>query len=248
MLKKKLLFLCVLFVVFISPISSFAGGKITLATLDWEPYIGQKLENNGFVSEIVHEAYKRGGYEVTDSFLPWARVVKMAEEGKVDGYYPEYYAEELKEKYIVSDPYPGGPLGFFKLKSNDVKYSTIEDLKPYRIGVVRGYVNTAAFDSADYLKKDEAVDDNANIRKLLASRIDMFVADKYVGIYLMQQSFKNDMDKVEFMDPPLEMKDLFVCIGKQIKNSQELMDVFNKGLKSMIEDGTLKTIMQKHGF
>ncbi|MBF0119931.1 MAG: transporter substrate-binding domain-containing protein [Desulfobacterales bacterium] len=221
---------------------------VTLATLDWEPYIGEKLENNGFISEIVHEAFKRKGYKVKNEFLPWARVIKMAEEGKVDGYYPEYFTEELKKNYIVSESYPCGPLGFAKIKDKNISYKNMEDLKPYKIGIVRGYVNTAEFDAATYLKKDEAVDDITNIKKLLAGRIDLIVIDKYVLSYQLKKELPDKLNQIEFIEPPLETKELFTCIGKKIQNGEELMKMFNEGLNEIKKDGTLKKIMQKHGF
>ncbi|MBA4369803.1 MAG: amino acid ABC transporter substrate-binding protein, partial [Desulfobacterium sp.] len=106
---------------------------LSFATLEWEPYIGKNLPNQGYVAEIVKLAYEKAGYRVEYKFMPWARVVMMTKNGKFDGYLPEYYAEELRENFLVSDPFPGGPLGLFKRKNETIVYKTIQDLKPYKI-------------------------------------------------------------------------------------------------------------------
>ena len=104
----------------------------------------------------------------------------MAVNGEVDGYFPEYYAEDLKEHSLLPDPFEGGPVGFFKRTGSPIIYSTLEELKDCKIGVLRGYVNEENFDAADYLKKEEVKDDLTNIKKLLAERIDLFVGDKFI--------------------------------------------------------------------
>ena len=207
---------------------------IKLATLDWEPYIGQKLANNGYVAGIAREAFLREGYELQLDFLPWARVVQETKSGKYDGYFPEYYSKEVEKDFIFSAKFKGGPLGFFK--------------KPYTIGVVREYVNTEEFDKADYLKKEEVVDDLTNIKKLLAGRIDLFVADKFVGLYLLRTFLPEKAGEMDFISPSLEEKDLYLCFPKQITRSEMLVKVFNSGLEKIIKDGTVNKILKKHGF
>lgn len=227
----------------------FAAEKtVTLATLDWEPYIGRNLKNQGYVAEIVREAFKRSGYSVDLKFMPWARAVRMARIGRVDGYFPEYYSEDVKSHSIFSAPFKGGPMGFFARKGRNISYTKLQDLKPYSIGVVRGYVNTEAFDKATYLNRQEATDDITNLKKLLKGRIDLMVSDKFVGLYILEKNMPDEKDQVEFMEPPLENKDLFVCFPKNLPGSNKIMTDFNDGLIKIKDDGTLDRIMKRHGF
>ncbi len=248
-MKKRLSLLLLVLVFLMVGTNVFAASKtIKLATLDWEPYIGRDLKDNGYVAEIVREAFRRKGYTVKIKFLPWARVLKMAKDGKVDGYFPEYYSAERENEFLFSNEFPGGPLGFFKRKDSDISYNKLTDLKPYRIGVVRGYVNTKEFDAADYLKKEPALDDLTNIKKLLAGRIDLLVADKFVGLDLLERNLSNHVGDIEFVQPALELKPLYVCFPRTLSASQMYNKVFNAGLKEIKEDGTLDKILTKHGF
>ena len=127
-MKRTVLFVMI-FLVVVS--ISFSGEVIRLATLDWEPYIGQELKNEGYVAEVVKEAFKKEGYEVEYTYLPWARVVHMAKKGDYDGYFPEYYSKEVEEEFIFSEKFKGGPLGFFRKKGSKIEYKELVDLKPY---------------------------------------------------------------------------------------------------------------------
>lgn len=248
-MKKNLFLVCCLlaFASFLAnPVRS--AETLTLATLDWEPYIGQNMPNQGYVAALVKEAYATAGYEVKYEFMPWARVVALAKEGKTDGYLPEYYAESLKTDFLVSEPFPGGPLGFFKRKADKVTFTNLQDLKDLKIGVVRDYVNTEEFDKAAFLTKEEANDDITNLRKLLGNRLDLAVMDKYVGMYLIQKEMADKAGELEFVSPVLEEKSLYLCISKKTANAEAKIKAFNDGLKAMHDNGKLAALLKSSGF
>jgi polar amino acid transport system substrate-binding protein len=226
----------------------FCAEKIKLSSLDWKPYIGKSLKNEGYAAEVVKKAFEISDYRAQIDYFPWARTVEMAKSGKYDGYFPEYYSKSLHENFLVSNPFPGGPLVFFKLKSKNISWSELEDLKGYNIGVVRGYVNTKEFDTADYLIKDPVKDDLTNLKKLAAERIDLMVADKFVGLYLIQKKMPRYINIIEAVEPVLEQKDLFLCISKNAKDSVNKINAFNKGLEKLKSNGELNKILKKHGF
>lgn len=245
-MTKKLSVL-IAFVFFALSFPVMAGEPLKIASLEWEPYIGPKMEGGGYVAEIMNEAFKKSGKAIQIDYLPWARAVKMAKDGEYAGYMPEYYSEDLKKDFILSAPFPGGPLGLFKKKTKNIQFKKIDDLKPYSIGVVRGYVNTAEFDAAAYLKKEEAKDDLTNFRKLSVDRIDLVVCDKYVGEHILKAELGAAAAEIEFMEPPLENKDLYLCISKALPDGQKIIDDFNSVIKQMTDDGSIKKIMEKHG-
>ncbi len=238
----------VIFSIIVFTSTAYGGKKLVLSTLDWAPYIGKSMENNGYVAVLVKEAFKRGGYDTQFKFYQWSRVVGLAKSGKVDGYFPEYYSKGVKSYAIFSDPFPGGPLGFFKLKKSKISYKNLNDLKKYKIGTVFGYVNTKEFDSASYLKKIPVKDDLTNFKKLFAGRLDLLVADKFVGLKLIAENLPTKAKHFEFMSKSLEEKDLYVCISKKNKDAKIIINAFNNGLKKMETDGSIKKILNRFGF
>lgn len=236
---------------------AIAGQVVTLASLEWEPYIGPNMDNNGYVHEIVSEAFKRSGINVDIRFLPWARAVKTAQTGKRDGLFPEYYDEGRLKDFVFSESFPGGPVGLYKRKDNKVKFTVdpqknqteaLKALKQYRFGVVRGYINTKEFDEASFLTKDVANSDETNLKKLFKGRIDFIFIDKYVAKHIIVRKYPHFLSDLEFMEPPLEVKPLYIAFSKQAKDYQTKLKSFNDGLKKLREEGMLDKIMEKHGF
>jgi len=228
--------------------SPLQARQVVLATTAWEPYIGPNLPGQGYVAEVAREALARSGHSLRLVFLPWARAVQMAKSGKADGYLPEYEAQELRKHFLFSAPFPGGPVGFFKLRDRTaIRWRGLDSLKPYRIGVVRGYVNTAEFDARTDLRKQYVNSDETNLRMLLAGRIDLMVADEYVGYALARNISRQAAARIEFLLPPLEEKALFACFPAHLPGSGDLLKDFNLGLEQLEKDGTLRKLRARHG-
>ncbi|WDP90205.1 MAG: transporter substrate-binding domain-containing protein [Desulfobacter sp.] len=227
------------------PAATRAGNRLVLATLDWEPYIGRQMKDQGFLAVIIRQAFQRSGVDVKIEFHQWSRVVGLAKKGRVDGYFPEYYAPRIKDYAEFSAPIPAGPVGFFSLKTAGIRYTRLEELKKYRIGIVKGYVNASEFDAADFLDKHGVKDDLSNLKLLLAGRVNLMVADKYVGFHLLKKHMPDRASEVEFLPTILEPKDIFVCISTKIKKTGYFLKAFNRGLAQMTADGTLGRLLPK---
>ncbi|MBA4368891.1 MAG: hypothetical protein C0403_14785 [Desulfobacterium sp.] len=74
------------------------------------------------------------------------------------------------------------------------------------------------------------------------------MADKFVGRYIISKNLPDNMNDIEFLSPPLEVKNLYLCISKITPDAEKKMEMFNKGLKELDKEGTLNSIMKKHGF
>ncbi len=65
-----------------------AEEPLSLATLEWAPYVGKDLPDRGFATEIVTEVLGRSGYGVDITFMPWVRVLRRVARGEADALYP----------------------------------------------------------------------------------------------------------------------------------------------------------------
>jgi len=218
---------------------------IKLATLEWPPYSGKSLNNGGFTTEIVTKAFARSGYQVEIHYMPWARVLNEVEKGTYSAMFPAYESNERREKYLFSEAFAHSPLVFFQREGLNAQYSKLEDLKEHKIGIVRGYVNTQTFDEANFLNKKIANSDEQNIQKLLKKRIDLAVVDKYFAYHLIQEKQLDEKKRLTSVVPPLENKPLFLCVSKNIDNSNEILDAFQKGLSIIQKEGTVDKIIQQ---
>src|SRR5688572_21588603 len=128
-----------------------AKPTVRLASLEWEPYIGSDLPDQGYVTELVRAAYADQGVAVEIEFYPWARALHLARTGAVDGLVPEYFNASRETEFRFSEPFPGGPLVLYKRRGEAIAFSVdpverqdaaLRALGARKFGVVRGYLNT----------------------------------------------------------------------------------------------------------
>lgn len=220
--------------------SAVASDKVVeLTSLSWPPYSGSTLKGQGASVAVAKAAFKAMGYELKVSFYPWNRAVRLAKDknSKYAGYFPEYYSADIAKEFIFSEPMGSSPLGFAELKSNPINWSSLDDLKPYRIGVVQGYVNTAEFDKMIHnkkLKSSSTISDNNNLKKLAAGRLDLAVVDRNVLKYLINtdKQLKKSAHNIQLNPTLLENKNLYICF-KQTQYGQQLARIYNQGLKKI---------------
>lgn len=233
-----------------------AQKKITLATAERVPYIGRNLLNQGYVHELMTEAFKRVGYVVEIKFYPLSRAKRFARNGNVHGLIPSYYEKALEEYFIFSTPFPGDNIGFLKKKSLQVPYwddprsnltKLLQGLQSYKFGVVRGASIAPVFDQAAFLNKQLVGKDLYNLDKLAGERIQLVVIDKYTAADLMVNQRPHLIGQLEFMRPPLVSNAFHVAFSKKSKGYQQRHKDFNQGLQALIQEGSLDKIRAKHG-
>lgn len=220
------------------------GRVVRLTTLEWPPYTTTEMAHGGESTALVRSALAAMGYKLEVEFFPWKRAVALTRNrSRFDGYFPEYLSDATAQRCLLSDPIGHGLIGFAQLLDRPVRWKTLDDLTPHRIGVVQDYVNSAELDMAIAQHRqgvDLARDDLQNLRKLAAGRVALAVIDRRVFDYLMRhdrqlQAYKG---KLEFNSKPLELKQLFICFRHNARGEQ-LRSLVNAGLKR-IHDSTAR--------
>ncbi len=237
-------------VLFLALFSSVPPGRaeepVSLATLNWAPYVGRDLPNLGFTSEIVRRAFERAGYRVEITFMPWARVLRRVARGDSDAMYPAYHSAERARIFALSDPFAWSYLVFYKQVEAEIHYTRLRDLEGYRIGVVRGYVNSPAFDRAEYLLKEPTDSDESNLQKLLRGRIDLAVIDWHTARHLLENRIPQGIGRLEPLEPPLQVKPLYLGVSKQVPGYRSVVADFNRAISDLSSEGALEQIRRKH--
>ena len=211
------------------------------------PYMGKDLPNQGFLPAVVQEAMKRQGINSETSIVPWARAIKAVKTGQHPIILGVFFTQERTEYLAFSNPVHFNQTGLFSLKSNKIRYKKLEDLAPYKIGVVRGSSYGEQFDRATFLDKYEVIKDMQNADMLLRGRLDLFAGSIDVQWYLIGLHAPDGTNKIETLKPVLSSRALHIGFSKFHPGFERLLKQFNAGLASMIQDGSLHKLGKKHG-
>lgn len=228
--------------------STSMAEKLTFATLNWEPFYGENLPENGFFAALSREAFKRAGYDLELEFMPWKRALELAKRGKYDGILGAYYNKDRTESFYFTDPVSQNEEVFIQKKGRGITYSNLDELKKYKVGSLLGSAQGKELGEMGFSVED-APDEIMNLKKLNAGRVDLFVLGKQQLYFKLKnvETLKPLQDAFEVLDPPFKSFDLYCPITKKRADGEEIVKKFNAALNEMKSDGTYNKILERFG-
>lgn len=215
--------------------------QLRLLTEDYPPFNMQtpSKQITGSATDIVRELMLRSGIRYSIELLPWLRAYNRAvlEPGTCVFATTRTDQRESQFKWI-------GPVGetswvLFGRSDNPRVLNNLEEARRYRLG---GYAGDAV---AQYLiarnfDVDLATQDEQNVRKLLAGRIDYWATGKHSGFLLLAR------EKVSNIRPVLTFNTTFLYLACNIGMSDQLASQLNDTLRKMQKDGTVAKINARY--
>ncbi len=209
-----------------------------LASLEWLPYVGPGLADDGLAGTIAAAAARQFSYTLRVDYFPWKRAMQTGGgDPDFSGYFPAYYTEERARDCHFSAPMGRSMLGLAYLRSAPLEWERPSDLGGMRIGVVSGYSNGSDFDALARQGKlllDASPGDAINLRKLLAGRVRAVVIDKWVLRYLLlaDPALAPERERIVFHRNLLADLSLHVCFQRTAAG-QKLQQQFDAALGHM---------------
>ena len=220
---------------------------IRLTNGEWGPYLSKDAPHYGFASHIVTEAFALAGVKIEYGFFPWARALKLAQDGTWHGSVVWLDSEERREHFYYSDAVVPSKTAFFHLKNSEFDWNSFEDLKGVQIGGTLQYSYGEEFDAAEkagIIKTDRAQTDDLGLKKLLKRRIKLFPGELMVTYDLIRTSFSPEQAASLIHHPKLvNEQPQYLLLSKKIAGSKAMLDLFNEGLKQLKASGKYEQII-----
>jgi polar amino acid transport system substrate-binding protein len=205
-----------------------------LATLEWLPYVGKIVPQDGLSTVIAGAAAKHAGYTLSVDYFEWTvTLAKGEKDAGFAGYFPEYFTEERARACHLSKSIGTSTLGLATMKSTPIQWNALSDLNAVKIGVVEGYSNGEAFDAMVKQGKqpiENAASDTFNLRRLISKKVPAIAIDREVLRYLLLRSPMRD--ETIFSTKPLGELTLHVCF-KRTAAGKEMQEAFDAGLQKV---------------
>ncbi|MET3138864.1 polar amino acid transport system substrate-binding protein [Undibacterium sp. GrIS 1.2] len=221
-----------------SPIFAADNSVMRLASLEWAPYVGSRLHQEGLTAGIVKVAARQIGMDAKISYSPWSRTVYAGlNDPNYAGYFPAFYLKEREKTCYFSGVLGHSVVGFAHLKERPFQWTKLNDLRGIKIGIVQDYANGEEFDAMvkqRVLDTDAAPSDVSNLRKLLAHRVDVIVIDKYVLHQLLasEPSLQADKNRIEYYPHELAKFSMHICFQRN-ERGLAIQKAFNLALNKI---------------
>ena len=214
--------------------------------------MGKPAKLPGIAMEIAKAVFEPLGYQITLDFRPAARAVRATRYGKFTAYvtvkeaapdliYPEH--EVLMAKVC-----------FFVKKGNPWRYEGIDSLKKVRLGCTASYHFGGSIQ--EYIEKHKQTDAvqliwggdavEKNIKKLFVGRIDTFLDEANMVLYIIKQ--KSLSSSVQVAGCVTDWKyPVYLGFCPSLPQSKEYVRILSNGIKQLKDSGQLQTIYRKYG-
>lgn len=235
-------------ILFFSVFSARGQEIVKLSTVDFPPYSyseGQIIK--GIEVDIVKKIFDDQGIKYVIELVPFPRALKSVEDGERDFIFNFYKNPDRLTKFDYSDPILENPLVLFVKKDKNVAFTgRIEELKGYNIGTMLGYTYSPEFDKArkeKFIKTEEVSGHESNFQKLSAGRIDIYIVEKNVGLFIIK---KLDLKgQFKYLNVPLKVQQGFMGISKK-NHRKALLGKINAGLRALKASGEYQKIFDRY--
>lgn len=240
LIKKMIGIVAALWVV--GTASVIYGDTLPMATGEWIPYSGEAMPHYGAFTKRVSTVCSEMGTVPDYRFYPWRRCFDSVIKHRVWAAFPYAFTEERAKEVWYSDTLSCSKTLFFHYdqdgRSKSYRVETKEDLKPYRLGGIKGYYYEVFFEKAgldvDYVNKEIY-----GLEKLKLGRIDLMPMNEKVAWNLIDTHFPEERHRFKTLPIPLSVNTLHLIVSKGYPDSKQWLDRFNQTMKICVEKGLL---------
>ena len=250
MIKKSRQLICLLSVFIILSPSIIEADTITIAADHWYPYNGDPdSENCGYCIDIAKLVFSYAGHEIDYKLVPWTRALKDTKEGKYNAVVGALI-NEVPDFILPEEEIGLSEVAFFTRKDSSWTFHGYNSLISVITGAISRYSYGKEIDN--FFKKNPSVVQYVhgedplrnNIKKLLAGRIDVIVADPNVFMY--KSGEMNCSDQLRYAGSLKNKEKVYIAFSPAIDKSKEYARIFSEGLRRIKKDGSMEVILKKY--
>ncbi|MGI0115373.1 hypothetical protein [Zooshikella sp. RANM57] len=219
-MKKEIALTCFLLL----SLPAFGEELWVITSLNWEPYSGDEMANQGNSIQKLMDTLKKAGITLKVEFYPWKRAQEVALKKGYLGYYPAW-PEEVGKGFVASKPVDWSEIAVLKRAEATIEFSTIDNLfEKYDVGIVKSYVYPVEIDSAmkKYPKHVEGASNELSLlKKVSKGRNNVAITDPNVMLYL---AGKNGIDNIEIVKKIMK-KELVIALRNDDENKSRIQRI-----------------------
>jgi len=218
---------------------------VRIAVGEWPPYISESLPHQGFLCEVVRQAFAEEGIDVSFHFYSWAEAYQLTLTGRYLVTMPWFRSREREQHFYLS-----ASLGHFTTRLMTLSGAplvSLGELKQESVGVTHGYFYGDGFAARQNgLTLVWSDSDEESMGKLLDGRIHYLVMDELVAQALFQRARSRHPQSLALTSAaePIWSQPGYLLMRKADPEARRLMLLFNRGLRKLERSGRLARIWQ----
>lgn len=218
------------------------AGSLDITTEENAPfnYLDGQQRVSGISTEILLEIGRRTGTQMKIQVTPWARAYQTALNAADSCVYSTVRLPERESLFKWVGPISVNKWALFAKGDFNAALTSINDARSYRIGGVILDAKSLYLKSQGFSNFDLVGDDNLNLAKLMAGRIDLWISGLYRGKELAAQA------GIKNIKPVLVVREVEYFLACNPKTSDETINTLNQSLQALRKEGFVKTVTDRY--
>jgi polar amino acid transport system substrate-binding protein len=227
--------------------------SVVFAVGEWPPFTGAGLPGKGVAAEIVSAACAAAGLRAVIEFFPWNRAEREVREGRAFATFPYLRIPGRESIYFFSAPIFASELAILAHASNprtaNLEYAgNPASLRGFTVGTTSGSAAVTVPLTAAGVRVEETTELDQSILKLERGRIDFVIDERTAIDDALKRLFPASSSRFRYSARNFtEKRDYLLLVSRKHPGSPELLELFDRGLRSIRANGTLAAIYAKHG-
>jgi len=180
------------------------ANDIRVVTEEWPPYnytVDGKLQ--GVSTEVVEAVLIKSGLSYDVKVYPWARAYQYAQQNPNVLIYTISRTKEREKLFTWVGPIVPRTISLFKLKTNSLEFSSLDDIEKYRVGLIRNEPTHELIKNKGLGNRLEILKSHTQkLKMLLHGRVDLITGNELALAYQLKKLHRsfNDLENVHLLD------------------------------------------------
>ncbi|MCL5039653.1 MAG: transporter substrate-binding domain-containing protein [Firmicutes bacterium] len=202
-------------------------------------FLAENGAYKGFNVDLLHAVAIEMGLDIELVPMPWSEAQKALQEGRVDAIQGMKLTPDRQKVYDFSDPYLTSSQAIFVRVDNHFIID-LEDLSGNKVAVQKGDFAYDLLQPMARVRLTVTENQEEALDLLLAGKVDAFVGNRLTGLYFLGK--KQAYGQVKIVGEPINPTPYGLAVRR---GDQEILKVFNAGLRRIKENGTYDKIYFK---
>lgn len=201
------------------------------------------LESNGiyrgFNVDIMNAIAVETGVHIEIIPMEWQEALNALGDGEVDAIQGMTKSLNREKVYLFSDDIVTNSQVIFVLNNTET-ISDVSDLQGHTVAIQKGDITMEKLNNVPNIKIVFTENQSQAMNLLLEGKVDSFIGNRLVGLYNLQKTKMSE--NVKIVGEPLNVSQY--C-SAALKGNDGILNVLNKGIKAIKNNGTYEKIYSK---
>lgn len=202
-------------------------------------FVSESRTYVGFNVDLMSAIALQLGIDIEVMPMSWSSVRAALDRGAIDAIQGMKYSPDRDRIYDFSTPYLTSSMGIF-VRSDRVDISDLDDLAGLTVAVQSGDISNESLSKIGTAARIPFENQQAALDALLAGKVDAFVGNRLVGMYLLQR--KGRTAEVKIAGDPVDPAPYCIAVTE---GDSQLLELLNRGIAEVQQSGLYDRIYAK---